>query len=80
MAVRRARGAPEGRGTYVNVGDVVRRKRGGASEGVVVGIFETTEGEQILVRWSDAAIFPNPTRERAEGLEVVRPAKGKGGP
>jgi hypothetical protein len=62
----------------VNVGDVVRRKRGGASEGIVVGIFETTEGEQILVRWSDAAIFPNPTRERAEGLEVVRSAKGKG--
>lgn len=62
----------------MNVGDVVRRTRGGASEGVVVGIFETTEGEQILVRWSDAAVFPNPTRERAEGLEVVRPAKGKG--
>jgi len=63
----------------VKVGDLVRRRRGGAGEGMVVGIFVTPEGERILVRWSDTAIFPNPTRERAEWLEVVRPAKGRGG-
>ena len=42
-----------------------------------MGIFQTPDGETILVRWTDAAIFPNPTRERGEALEVVRPAKGR---
>ena len=61
----------------MNVGDVVKRKRSGGVEGLVVGIFESAEGEQILVRWSDPSVFPNPTRERPEWLEVLRPAKGK---
>ena len=62
----------------MKVGDLVRRKRGGGGHGIVVGVAETQEGEQVLVRWSDTTIFPNPTRERGDWLEVVRPAKGKG--
>jgi len=61
----------------VNVGDVVRRKRGGSGQGRIVGIFESGSGEEILVWWSDTAIFPNPTRERAEWLDVVEPARGR---
>jgi hypothetical protein len=61
----------------MNIGDVVQRKRTGSTLGVVVGIFDSAEGAEILVRWSDASIFPNPTRERPEWLEVVREAKGR---
>jgi len=64
-------------GGLVNVGDVVKRKRTGGVDGVVVGVFDSADGEQILVRWADTSIFPNPTRERPEWLEVVRPAKRK---
>jgi hypothetical protein len=63
----------------MKVGDLVRRKRGGEGHGIVVGMSESSsEGQQILVRWSDATIFPNPTRERGDWLEVVRPAKERG--
>jgi len=60
----------------VKVGDLVRRKGGGGGHGLVVGFIDGTDKQSVLVRWSESGLFPNPMRERADGLEVVRPARG----
>lgn len=60
----------------MKLGDLVRRKNGGGGHGLIVGFAETDEGQEVLVRWSESALFPNPTRERQGALEVVRPSRG----
>lgn len=72
---RRVRcGSGEAR-TQVKVGDLVRRKGGSGGHGLVVG-FVGGDEQHVLVRWSESAVFPNPMREHADGLEIVRPARG----
>jgi hypothetical protein len=60
----------------VKVGDLVRRKGGSGGHGLVVGFVEGGDEQHVLVRWSESAVFPNPMREHADGLEIVRPARG----
>ena len=54
------------------IDDAVRRKtdpRG--PRGRVIGIYHHADVPTLLVQWNDPAMFPNPTVEPEDGLEMA---------